>query len=62
VNAQLWLDSTMLVTAPMTLISTSTFAATIPLPQDVDSTQLTLWVTAVQRKAANVGAASFALG
>lgn len=62
VNAQLWLGSEVLESASMTLISTSLFNATVPLPDGVDPTRLTVWVTAVQSKAGNVGAASFGLG
>ena len=62
VNAQLWHGPHVVQTAPMKLLHTSLFGATLPLPSGTDPTKLTIWVTAVQPKAANVGAASFALG
>lgn len=62
VSAQLWLGSQVLVTGAMKLFSTSLFNATLRLPSGIDPVRLTVWVTALQRKAANFGAASFALG
>lgn len=62
VTAQLWLGHDIKSSAPMKLIATSQFTATVPLPAGIDSKTLTLWVTAIQQTAANVGAASFALG
>ena len=62
VDAQLWHGTKRLESAPMKLISTSMFGATVRLPDGIDSKELTVWVTALQRKASNFGAASFALG
>jgi hypothetical protein len=62
VNAQLWLGSQMKTTVPMALQSTSVFGALLKFPPGIDPASLTVWVTALQRKAANFGAGSFALG
>ena len=62
VNAQLWLKNEVVASGAMALDSTSQFSATLRFPAGVDPAQLTVWVTALQRTAANFGAASFALG
>jgi len=62
VNAQLWLDKELKESVDMKLVATSQFTATIPLPEGIDPMKLTVWVTALQASAANVGAAAFQLG
>ena len=62
VDAQLWLGTKVVASTAMSLTATSLFGATVRLPDGIDSKELTVWVTALQRKASNFGAASFALG